>query len=203
MIPRSDIEIVIDADATRLASASAATVIEGIACIHEYDNATFAYATWEAAQEALQIESDELARLDYGCQSEEAFDEASYESQLECGLGFEFGVSGAVEALCAAGCPTFASCGGHGDDFGGRSRHPWVLFAGDVVRFALVVEAARDAGCGLDTDDRGLLTVWAPSPAEMIEFGRCIVSRRGRFDELPASVDRIAARPPEDEGDSW
>ena len=198
MIPRSDIEIMIDVDPAGLTAASPEKVILGIACIHVYENAAFAGATWEGAQEALQAETEELEQLDFSCSDEEAFDEAVYEAQVGCDLAFEFGVSGAVEALCAAGCPTFASCGGHGEGFGGRSRHPWVLFAGDVARLPLLVGAAREAGCGLDTDDRGLLTVWAPSPLEMIQFGKRILSRRRFFDELPETVDRAAAEPDDD-----
>lgn len=199
VIPRSDIGIAIEVDPARLTSASPETVILGIACIHEYENAAFAGATWEGAQEALRVESEELLRLDASCPDEEAFDEAAYEARFECALGFEFGVSGTVEALCAAGCPTFASCGGHGEGSGGRSRHPWVLFAGDTARLLLLTDAARKAGCGLEIDDRGLLTVWAPSVREMVKFGNCALSQRGCFDELPVTVDRVAAQPPDDE----
>jgi hypothetical protein len=175
------------------------TVIHGIACIHGYENGAYAGATWEGAAESLRNESDELARLDAACATEEEFDEATWEAALECGLGFEFGVSGAVEALCAAGCPTFASCGGHGDDFGGRSRHPWALFAADAARLPLLVKAASETGCGLEIDEDGLLTVWASSPKEMIAFGERMLSGRGRFDDLPPTVDRVASQAPDDE----
>lgn len=201
MIPRSDVEIVVDVDPARVRSVSPEAVVEGVACIHGYENAAYAGATWEGAAESLRAEGEELPRLDASCLDEETFDEAKWDAGIEYGLGFEFGVSGVVEALCAAGCPTFASCGGHGADSGGRSRHPWVLFAGDMERLPLLVEAATEAGCGLEPDEQGLLTLWAPSTTEMIEFGERILVARHRFDNLPATVDRVAAQPPDD--DEW
>jgi hypothetical protein len=192
----------VEVDPDDLTTATPESVVLGIACIHEYENGAFAASTWAGAREALEAEAEGLDRLDESCTDEDDFYEAAYEARLEYALSFEFGVSGTVEALCAAGCPTFASCGGHGEGFGGRSRHPWVLFAGDPARLPHLVAVARETGCGLEVDDRGLLTAWAPSAEEMIKFGHGLAARQMIFDRLQPTVDSDEAQPPDDE-DVW
>jgi len=203
VIPRSDVEIVVDVDPAVLTLATPETVRYGIACIHEYQNAVFAAANWVDAEETIRVEAEELARLDGTCSTEDEFDEAAFEVRTENFLDFEFGVSGAVEALCAAGCPTFASCGGHGEGFGGRDRHPWILFASDSMRLLILVRSAQMAGCGLQLDERGLLVVLAPSLSEMIEFGRLLIRSRNDLDSISPMIDRAALVQETDDEDWW
>jgi len=199
VIPRVDFDVVVDVDPDSLRSVSAETVIDGIACTHGYEPAAYAGSAWAGAEETLEAELDELRTLDGACSDEDAFDEGAFEAQGERGLSFEFGVSGAVEALCAAGCPTFASCSGHSEDFSGRSRHPWILFATDRERLPLLLAAASNAGCGLEPDGGGLVVMRAPSVLESIEFGRALTRARADFDAIPPIVDREAAWPEEDD----
>jgi hypothetical protein len=203
VIPRSEIEIVIDVDPALLSPPSTERVITGVACIHGYEPGVFPGATWAAAAETLQAEREELTRLDETCADEVAFDDAAFEAQGELWLSLEFGITGVVEALCAAGCPTFASCRGHSEGSGGRSSHPWVLFAADAARLPLLVQIARTAGCGLELDERGLLIVIAPSLVEAIEFGRTLLTKRNAFEAIPAVVDRDAVASAGEDEDLW
>jgi hypothetical protein len=165
-------------------------------------NGVYAAASWFDAAATLSAEAEELARLDASCTDEESFDEAAFEAQAEMFLTFEFGINGTVEALCAAGCPTFASCAGHGEGFGGRSRYPWVLFAADPLRLPLLLTPAQGAGCGLELDERGLLVLYGPSVLETVRFGLAVVGMKSGFDELPQTVDPQDAVPATDD-DHW
>jgi hypothetical protein len=203
VIPRSEIETAIDVDPTLLSAPTAERVISGVACIHGYEPGVFPGATWAGAAETLQAEREELTQLDATCADEVAFDDAAFEARGELWLSLEFGITGVVEALCAAGCPTFASCRGHIEGSGGRSLHPWVLFAADGARLPLLVQVARTAGCGLEHDERGLLVMIAPSLVEAIEFGRTLLAKREEFDTIPAVVDRDAVASAGEDDELW
>lgn len=199
VIPRAAVEVRIAIDLGRLRCADAETVATGLACVHEYDDGFYSAASWDGAEGTLTAEAEALARLDASTDDEDEFDDAAFDEQGELWLALELGVTGASEALCAAGCPTFASCRGHGRDFGGRSRHPWLLFAADERRVPLLEAAARDAGCGLELDDGGLVEAWAPSLVEIVAFGCGLHARRRDFAALPERFPRSDARA----GDEW
>jgi hypothetical protein len=193
VIPRAAVEVRIAIDQGRLRCVDAQTVATGLACVHEYDDGIYCAASWEGAEGTLTAEAEALARLDASTDDEDKFDDAAFDEQGELWLALELGVTGASEALCAAGCPTFASCRGHGRDFGGRSRHPWLLFATDERRVPLLEAAARDAGCGLELDESGLVEAWAPSLVEIVAFGRALHARRREFADLPELFPRSDA----------
>jgi hypothetical protein len=184
VIPRGDGKIAIDVDPGRLCGVSAETIAHGIGGIHEYDAWIFASADWDAAERTLDLEEDELVELDARHHDESSFFDAAWEFEREY-LPLELGVSGVARALCAAGCPTFASCHGHDD---GIRNEPWVLFATDEQRLGPIVEMARAAGCGLAMED-GLVVAYANSVVETIALGREIVARRDAFGLFERHVD--------------
>jgi hypothetical protein len=193
MIPRSTVDVEVNIDRQQLRSIDAQTVASGLACLHEYEPGIYPCASWEQAAGIIRAETDALIRLDASAANEEAFDDAAFDVERDLILGLELGVAGASEALCAAGCPTFASCRGHGDGPGVRSPFPWLLFAADEMRAPLLEEAARDAGCGLSLDENGLVEARAPSAAEMVKFGAALLARRREFDAIPQPFPRPSA----------
>jgi hypothetical protein len=147
---------------------------------------------------ALTAEAEALAQLAASTDDEDAFDYAAFDKQAELWLALELGVTGASEALCAAGCPTFASCRGHGRDFGGRSRHPWILLAPDERRVPPLEAATRDAGCGLELDESGLVEAWPVARRD----GRVRLRsarKQCEFADLPEPFARADARA----GEEW
>lgn len=196
MIPHFDVDIVIVTDGA--VEVDAHTVVDGVACIHEYDPGFFAAASWKDAAGTAASEANELADIDARAGDEDAFDELAFEAQGELALELELGVNAAAEALCAAGCPTFASCRGHHDG-SPRSQHPWILFAADRPRVELLASAARQTGCGLDVDERGLLVLYGPSVTNTVAFARAMIDRRSQFDALSPMVRREDARPDDDD----
>lgn len=163
--------------------------------VHKYDHGFFGLDRQGLVSAFPRCDGVALAQLDASADDEGEFDDAVFQEQGELWLELELGVTGASAALCAAGCPTFASCRGHGAEFGGRSRHPWRLFAGDERRFPLLEAAARVAGCRLELDERGLLVAWAaPSLAEIVAFGRALHARRREFADLAGAVPACRRR---------
>jgi hypothetical protein len=79
-----------------------------------YSAAWFVEAKWSVAADYLDREAEALAELDLGTDDRQAFEDAAWDMEGELFHGLELGVCPAVEALCAAGCPTFSSCRGHG-----------------------------------------------------------------------------------------
>jgi hypothetical protein len=154
-----------------------------------YDPYFFLSATWEDAAETLRAEADELHVIDAASSTEDEFDERASDAAGELLLPFEFGVSGAALALCAAQCPTFSCCRGHHDG-SGTSDHPWIRFGADCERARLVARVAEDTGCALEHQTERDLGVFASSIAETISFGRALVMLRDQFDRLPAIFDR-------------
>jgi hypothetical protein len=193
VIPRAVVEVRIAVDRGRVRCVDAETVATGLACVHEYDDGIYSAASWEGAEGTLTAEAEALARLNASTDDEDEFDDAAFGEQEELWLALELGVTGASEALCAAGCPTFASCRGHSRDFGGRSRHPWLLFAADERRVPLLEAAAGDVGCGLELDESGLVQAWAPSLVEIVAFGCALHARRREFADLPEPFPRFDA----------
>jgi hypothetical protein len=189
VIPRTEFEQSIDLDPSKGYGPSEAHVIYGVPCVHEYEPGFYLEATWESAEQTLRTERKMLAELDAKHDDEDAFGEAAWEEWREMCFSLEFAVTGLAEALCAAGCPTFSSCGGHpGDDT--RSPHPWVVCGADGDRLPLLIEAMNTTGCSAEEEVNGYIAVQAPSSVESIALGFELLARRAQFDALPHSIDR-------------
>jgi hypothetical protein len=203
VIPRANHTPDVELDVGQLRAIDAETVANGVACIHEYDAAVYGMSTWGSAASAIATEREELARIDAAAHDEHEFDEMAFEAESELVLTLELGVGGTVEALCAAGCPTFASCRGHPAGFRGRGeegRVPWVLFGCDRDRTSVIVQAAATANCRLHVGAEGLVTVSGPSLEELLAFGSALVVRRAVFDALAPIVAREETIPDDPTG---
>lgn len=103
--------------------------------------------------------------------------------------GLDIGVAGLVYALCTVGCFTAASCRGHVDKHA-WSDFPMVRFAARRWRAALLIELAREVGCGFMYERDSLLTTWAPSVLETVAFGNLILDHRADFRKAPPGARR-------------
>jgi hypothetical protein len=194
MIPRTEFEPHIDVDPEQTGGPTIERILHGIPCVHEYQPGLFLSATWKGAEEALRMERDALDEIDAASVDEEAFADAAFGVEQEMLLDFEFGVSGLVEALCAAGCPTFSSCGGHPGGSGHRSAHPWVVVECDRPRLPILLGAVEAAGCSAELQGSEGIWLRARSVTDAIALGFELVARRDDFDALPPAVDRDALR---------
>lgn len=84
----------------------------------------------------------------------------------------ELGVASCVFALNAVGCATSFSCRGHGG-----LAYPQVRLAGERTTVEPMLQEARNAGCGMNSDGEGLVWLYAPSMLEMCSFADLLVAR--------------------------
>jgi len=95
--------------------------------------------------------------------------------------GLDGGVAAAVFALNAAGCVTSMSCRGHPGYATEGFDIPRIRVFADAAQGAILAAAVRDAGCGLEIDERGTGLIYAPSVVEMIALAEVLLGRRAAF----------------------
>jgi hypothetical protein len=138
--------------------------------------------SWEEAVEALDYEEEILVKLrDRGLDEIEELSDDLYDDRYGYLKGLDLGVSGAVQALYAAGCVPYASCnGGCFGDFH-QEHYPLIVFFADPVRIDILLEAAKHASVGLTNHIYGMLCVYSGDIERMVAFGRELVNRRQDF----------------------
>jgi hypothetical protein len=95
--------------------------------------------------------------------------------------GMDVGVVGLVFVLSAANYATCYSCRGHADI---TDRVPQVRLATEPDRLELLVRYAERAKCGLETDDDGLVTAYAPTVLSLHKLARLMAEDRAVFEAL-------------------
>lgn len=187
MIPRSSVGVWCSEVPRALSVPAQADALAGyLDGNREYDS-SFAYSTWQDAEEVLSIEREAISGA-RSARSAEEFDERLddyYEDEDLLALGgLDAGVAGLTLALNAAGCLTTTSCRSHP----GRPRagidYPQVRFYCDADRASITRELAAHARCGFAAGDDGVLEVWAPSVIEMMNLAAAVLSARDRFGAL-------------------
>ena len=161
-----------------------------------YDVGVFDRSSWEVAKVVIEEEQRRLAILDARAADAHAFDALAYElfdndrsqkSPWAMVGELEFGVSGLVVALSAAGCVTASSCRGHVHE---SDAVPYVLFRSDPDRAALVAHACATIGCGF-WDVADMLVIHGYSVAALLKLAELVVGRRAEFERIPMTVDRL------------
>jgi len=94
--------------------------------------------------------------------------------------GLDPGVTGAVLCLAAVGCVPFASCNGgvFGDTH--HETHPLVVFFCKAAHVDPLIDAAKAAGIGLESEE-GHVMAYAGDIRLIMKFAHAIVERKGRF----------------------
>jgi hypothetical protein len=195
-----DVEIYHEIEVRDLRVPTVLEVEEGFGDIRNYQD--LAGLSWEEAAECLDLERSLVARAteqtttpgEFGELADEVL--GNYSDEVDdLGPGgiylLDLGVIGLTAALSAAGCVPASSCSGHG------SEAPYIRFAADPQRAAILLEMTRIAGCGLTVDEGGLLQTWAGSIKQFIGFAGMLVLRQEKFATLP----EMRPRDTEDEED--
>jgi hypothetical protein len=187
MMPRHDIEPCIDVDPSSLRVPSAYDVAFGFSDNREYE--PLIDVSWDEAHDCLQAEARWLRRaMDATTVSE--FDDvlAKVPDQERATDDFDWlfrhqdvGVAGLVLGLNAAGYATCYSCRGHADL---PDRVPQVRLTCAPERLPLLLYAARNVGCGAQTDDYGLLNLYAPSADRLHRLAQVMLAHRAGFAAL-------------------
>ncbi|WP_127936635.1 hypothetical protein [Nonomuraea polychroma] len=203
MIPRYDVEPIVEIDIQQLKVPDAEDVADGFVYVHEYE--PLVPVGWAEVLECLEFEDHWLTTADAEADSPAEFDkimdqaESGDEDDIPDGplQLLDLGVAGLSLALCAAGCVTFCSCRAHNDHRINTWTHPQVGFAADADRALIVARLAREIGCGLgNAVDRRYLVAYASSLSETTALAKAIYDSRADFDALPppgwfAGLERI------------
>jgi hypothetical protein len=164
----------------------------------DYDDGFYDEATWELAADALRDERATLDTVAAEARDEDEFEELAYEhSDEEAALSgyLELGVTGLCIALNAAGGVTASSCRGHSDS---PCDLPQVILACDKSRGEVLLDLARQAGCGIENFGTTGLVLYAASVGELLRLGELVLESRERFEALPPGPERD-----EPSEDSW
>ncbi|MBC6451304.1 hypothetical protein [Actinokineospora xionganensis] len=213
MIPTYDVVPRIQVLPAALTRMTPRRVVEGFSLVRDYEPQFD--ITWEEAVECLDAEAKWLERA-ATTQDAKEFDELLYSaSEQEAGDDFDYlfrgmdvGVAGLVFVLSAAGYATCYSCRGHAGIM--TERAPQVRLATEPDRLQLLVGYAEHAECGLETDDEGLVTAYAPTVMGLHKLARLMADDRAVFEtmENPSWLaqalelqDRQEDVEPDDDGD--
>jgi hypothetical protein len=182
LLPEYAVEIRIDVHVEHLHVPDLVAIADGFTDNREYW--PILDLGWHRAEEIAEFEMQLLNDIASSADTAE-FDTLAAELEEEAGIeleGLELGAAGAVTALVAAGCVTCFSCRGHA---GTNLPHPQIRFAVDRTRVKLIVDAARESRCGIESDAEGLVWIVSPSLVGMLAFADEIRVRSGSFDGLP------------------
>lgn len=187
MIPTYSVSPRIRVRESSLKALSAEDVVEGFSLVRDYQQVID--ISWDEVVDCIEAES---RWLDHAAGSADAaqFD-AVLDDAVEQEVGDDFdhlfrgmdvGVAGLVFALTAAGYATCYSCRGHAGI--STARVPQVRLATEPDRLRLLVDYAERAGCGLDADDEGLVTVYASSVPDLHRMATLVMEDRAVFESL-------------------
>lgn len=187
MIPRYSVTPRIRLRDDSLKILSVRSVVEGFSLVRDYIPAID--ISWDEVLDCLEAESRWLDRAANAVDAEQ-FDAVLYEAvEQEVGDDFDYlfrgmdvGVAGLVFALAAAGYATCYSCRGHGGIATGRV--PQVRLGTETDRLNWLAVYAERAGCGLETDDDGLVTVYASSVPDLHRMAKLMTEDRAVFESL-------------------
>lgn len=145
--------------------------------------------TWSETDEAIEQEKEILkgsmtkaGDKDQLIEFLRVADEEFYRDDFEGSSAFDLGARSALLALNAAGCPTFASCGGH--DYLTGSDNPYVAFFADQRHAEIVMEVAGAVGVGLCPTDLGGIEVFSDRLDGLFDFAVELRRRAEDFDRL-------------------
>lgn len=207
MIPKYSISPRIRLRDRPLRTLSVKDVVGGFSLVRDY--MPVINISWEEVLECLEAESRWLNRAANSVDAKQ-FDAVLYEAvEQEVGDDFDYlfrgmdvGVAGLVFALAAAGYATCYSCRGHGGI--ATERVPQVRLATEPDRLKVLTVYAERAGCGLETDDDGLVTAYASSVPDLHRMAKLMTEDRTVFESLsqpPWKAQALEAMDHEDLGD--
>ena len=149
--------------------------------------------SWPQFDRVFELESQLIARLMAASDRAEeynAIEDELYEDD-EGLLGLDIGVASAVVALSAAGAIPFSSC--NAGAYGGshHEEHPLVAFFAKPKQLVFLLEAAEEAGVGLEGDSSGAVVLYADDIRNMPKFASAL-ERRSR--KRPSHTERNRTR---------
>jgi hypothetical protein len=114
----------------------------------------------------------------------------------ECGevtplCGLEIGVAGLTYALSSVGFLTAASCRAH-ESHSSWTDCPVVFFGAHKWRAVILAGFALQANCGIG-QDRGMLTLYAPSIRNLMSLAQALLANRTRFRSRPKAMQPLWA----------
>jgi hypothetical protein len=104
--------------------------------------------------------------------------------------GLALGVASSVIALSAARCVPFSSC--NAGAFGGHHHeaYPVVAFHARPAHVDLLLECAKEAGCGLEHGSNGCIVLYAREIESLRRFAAEVIQRRSAFRKLRLRAPR-------------